>query len=64
VSRGAHTFRQSDVVRAIKAVRAAGEQVARIEIDRDGKIVLSIGAPGHAQAQNFDPELEKWLNEN
>jgi hypothetical protein len=46
------------------AVRAAGEQVARIEIDRDGKIVLSIGAPGHAQAQNFDPDLEKWLNEN
>jgi hypothetical protein len=64
VSRGAPTFRQSDVVRAIKAVRAAGEQVARIEIDRDGKIALSIGAPAHAQAQNCDPELEKWLNEN
>jgi hypothetical protein len=42
MSRGAWTFRQSDVVRAIKAVRVAGEEIARVEIDRDGKIVVVI----------------------
>jgi hypothetical protein len=43
MSRGARTFRQADVTRAVRAVRAAGEQVARVEVDRDGKIVVIVG---------------------
>ena len=51
MSRRACTFRQQDVTRAIKAVTAAGTKVARVEIDKAGKIVLiaeSPGTPKHA----------------
>jgi hypothetical protein len=33
-------FRQSDLQRALRAAKAAGLEVERVEIDRDGKIVL------------------------
>ena len=45
MSRGPLTFKQQDVTRALKAARAAGTVVAKVEINRDGKIVLSIGEP-------------------
>ena len=37
------TFRQTDVTRAVKAVQAAGIEVGRVEIDKDGKIVVLAG---------------------
>ena len=40
MSRAPSTFRQGDVTRAVKAARAAGLDVVRTEIDRDGRIVL------------------------
>jgi len=40
MSRGPQTFRQRDVAAAIRAAKAAGLEVARVEIDRAGKIVL------------------------
>ena len=42
---GAHTstFRQADVTRAVKAVVAAGMGIARVEIDKSGKIVIVTG---------------------
>lgn len=58
--RGDQTFRQTDVVRAIKAARAAGEDVARIEIDRDGKIVVVIGKDEPAKSESA---AERWLRE-
>jgi hypothetical protein len=39
------SFRQDDVERLIKAAKAAGEQVSKVEIDKDGKIVVTIGKP-------------------
>jgi len=43
MSRGHCTFRQSDLTRAIKAVKAAGEKVASAKIDKDGNIVIITG---------------------
>ncbi len=40
MARAPLTFRQQDVTRAVKAVAAAGVHIARIEIDKAGKIVI------------------------
>jgi hypothetical protein len=40
MSRRPSTFRQRDVAAAIKAAKAAGCEVARIEVDKDGRITL------------------------
>jgi hypothetical protein len=60
--RGSQIFRQSDVTRAIKATKAAGEDVTRVEIGPDGRIVVIVGKPGAPPiAAATDPALEKWL---
>jgi hypothetical protein len=38
-------FRERDIRRAIKAVEKAGKQVACVEIDADGKIIVIVGKP-------------------
>ena len=45
MTRPPSTFRQQDVTRAVKAVTAAGVHIARIEIDKMGKIVIITGDP-------------------
>jgi hypothetical protein len=40
MSRGPQTFKQRDVAAAIRAVVAAGREVERIEIHRDGSIIV------------------------
>lgn len=45
MARGPCTFKQQDVTRALRATVAAGIDVQRIEIDRDGKIVVVTGKP-------------------
>jgi hypothetical protein len=57
--RGPCAFRQCDVERAIKAARAAGLEVARVEIHKDGKIIVITGKPPEAAALGDD--LDKWL---
>jgi hypothetical protein len=40
MARAPSTFRQQDVTRAVKAVAAAGVHIGRIEIAKDGRIVI------------------------
>ncbi len=42
MSRARLLFKESDVTRAVKAVRKAGLDVTRVEIDQDGKIVVTV----------------------
>jgi hypothetical protein len=41
--RRACTFKQTDVTKAVKAVVAAGVEVARVEVDKNGRIVVVAG---------------------
>lgn len=43
MSNRAASFKQIDVTRAAKGALAAGLDVVRMEIDRDGKIVIVVG---------------------
>jgi hypothetical protein len=56
MGRAPSTFRQLDVTRAVKAVAAAGVHIARIEIDKSGKIVIitadPMGQPGETTEAN------------
>jgi hypothetical protein len=45
MSRGPQTFKQGDLTRALKGAVAAGIDVRRVEIGRDGKIVVIAGQP-------------------
>ena len=50
------TFRQRDMTRAIRAARAAGVEIARIEIDPNGRIVI-IAGNGEQPEQR---EVNEW----
>src|SRR5262245_44219510 len=58
MARAPSTFRQQDVTRAVKAVSAAGVHIARIEIDKSGKIVIitvdPTDQPGETEANEWD----------
>ena len=62
MSRSPHTFRQTDLTRAIKGARNAGVEVARAEIT-NGKITIVIGENGELNADvelTPDDELDRW----
>lgn len=49
------TFKQSDIKRAVAGASAAGMTISRVEIERDGKIVVI------AEGQLIDGSpLDKW----
>lgn len=50
-------FKQVDVTRAAKGALAAGLEVGRIEIDRDGRIVVVAGKLDAAKAGPNPDEL-------
>lgn len=60
MARGRCTFKQQDVTRLLKATVAAGIEVQRIEIDRDGKMVVVAGKKlGQANERRGGDE---WAN--
>lgn len=48
MTRAPATFRKADLRRAVEAVTAAGQIVARVELDPNGKIVI-VTADGEAE---------------
>jgi hypothetical protein len=60
MSRRPQTFRQRDVAAAIRAAKASGLEVARVEIDKAGKIVLvtTKGTNTEAPGNEWDTVLE------
>jgi hypothetical protein len=59
MSRGQQTFRQRDVTKAIKATVKAGIVVERVEIDKDGKIII-VTAKAEDAMNGDNPEKNEW----
>ena len=57
--RGPATFRQRDLATAIRAARAAGEQVFAAEVAKDGTIRIIVAAEAAAK-----PEANPWDDED
>jgi hypothetical protein len=57
-------FRKVDVARAVNAVRDAGLDIARVEIDKDGKIVIVTTATEGDAADRELAEFRKQHREN
>jgi len=53
-------FRQQDVTRAIRAAKAAGVEIQRVEIAKDGRIVIVTGGAEPAVQDDLDRELEQF----
>jgi hypothetical protein len=57
--RGAHTFKQGDVTKALKGAEKAGLKVLRAEVRQDGSILLDFDDPP-ATAPQDDPNVNEW----
>lgn len=61
--RGPNKFRQREITRTIKAAKAAGVEVDRIEVDPDGKIVVHVvgqdGSPKKKETNTADAAMEE-----
>ena len=71
MARSPSAFRQTDITKALKAVRAAGYGTARVQIDRNGKIDITTMTESEAQTDaatsaedaddaDLDRELTDW----
>jgi hypothetical protein len=55
------SVRQRDVAAAVKGAVAAGVEVARIEVDKEGRIVIIAGKPTESASVNA---LDAWMAKN
>ena len=55
------TFTKADVTRAVSGALAAGAKVARLELDREGKIVIVFG---EGEPTSEETPLQRWQREN
>ena len=51
MTRAPATFRQSDITKAIRAARKAGVENVRVEIAKDGRIVIVTAADSEPKAE-------------
>jgi hypothetical protein len=59
MSRGPQTFKQRDVTKAFRASVKAGIAVKRVEIHKDGKIVI-VTARAEDAVNGDNPEKNEW----
>ena len=55
--RGPSTFKQRDLTAALKSARAAGVILARIEVDKTGRIIL---IPDHPETEHNPNVVDDW----
>jgi hypothetical protein len=58
-SNGRSRFRASDLKRAVKALKAVGINANRVEIDTDGKIVVTAATSTEVPADSLDRWMER-----
>ena len=54
MSRRSTHFTQRDATRLVRAALAAGLSVLKIEVDRDGKLVVVTGEPGKTEVSGHN----------
>jgi hypothetical protein len=59
MARAPSTFKQRDLTRAIRAVQAAGVVGARVEVGKDGKIVVVLGEAEVETSNPWDQATEE-----
>jgi hypothetical protein len=64
MARATCTFRRRDVTAAIKAARDAGVEVARVEVDKAGKIIVVAKTQGERENANGNPWDEVYHAEH
>ena len=60
MARAPSTFRQADVTKAVKAVRSAGVDIVRVELTKDGRIVIVTREVQPRGQDDLDRELEEF----
>jgi hypothetical protein len=61
MTRRPSAFRQRDLTRAVKGVTAAGVGIARVEIDKAGKIIIIPGETTDQPGQPSGNDLDNWI---
>jgi hypothetical protein len=61
MTRGPLTFKETDLMRAIKCAIKAGLQVAGFEITKAGSILVHVGEPANDNAAQLDDDWDKAL---
>jgi hypothetical protein len=61
MSRTPSNFRQTDISRALKAIRVAGYSAAKVLIGKDGGIEIITATEGEAQGKPGDTDLDREL---
>jgi hypothetical protein len=57
------SVRQRDVCAVVKGAVAAGVEVARVEVDKDGRIIIIAGKPSE-ESTTAANALDEWLAKN
>jgi hypothetical protein len=60
MARGPCTFRQADLTRALLATKAAGEKVARVDVNKEGFTIVLTGAAPSMTVDDLDKELSDF----